>query len=348
MNRPCSLFAAALTCTLAACAPGTGSDLEDDLAEEVGEDDSELSAFDWTTPAPVGNLHPTLATVGDKTFALSMTATQTLLVKQNADGTFGPGAAIPYVGQLYQPKLAGFGGYLYLAFTTQSPVAGSISLMRYDVATGVWQPPSATTLRSNYAPNMVVFNGELVLANCALEDSSMFIARMDASGQLFGPEKVHTRPEVKIEKCGLPPAIAASGTRLTLAWAEHAGTRILTTDRDGASAWSPAATVPGGLNGDVQRGYPSLAWYGGYLHLLHTAPDTQNAVWWSYRTPATPWSSMVTLAAPSLGYAPGLSATPLGLTTIYPSTSSSVRSTYRLPKQGAPWGIDSGFDQLSP
>lgn len=336
--------------------------------EATGTAADPLSAFDWSAPAATGrgsNLGATVATVGDTVYMVHAGACATCADRNElywsrlaSNNTWTASKKIPNRSTSEKVSLAAFNGFLYMIHVTPSADSRRLDvwMSRFDPAPETWTPPSMLSYKSRRgAPGVAALDGRLYVIGTGSGplttdfNYQMWFASMDVSEAFTPPRTIASRWAASA------PAAATLGGRLHVAYMR--GTQdelgqIAHSSFDGTS-WSPELPVLGGFGGGPQTLQPSLAAFGGRLHMLHPewSPTGSPVVWWSYFENGS-WSPIVSLPAQDSFSLPGLAATSTQLVTVHnaatrTATNDLVFSSFRW-RRVVPGVVDLGPLLMSP
>ena len=146
-----------------------------------------------------------------------------------------------------------------------------------------WSAPQRVPdAETSVTPAVVHFKGEIYLAwRGAGEDAIIYLSTLDSNG-VWAPK----RALLALGGTSDPPALAATGDKLYLAWkARYPGEEIFFSTTDGTT-WSPKATVPDAATMNA----PTLASDGYGAVYIAWKGATDNRIWWSKCSDGEHWS----------------------------------------------------------
>jgi hypothetical protein len=301
-------------------AAGCATAPDDDPAVAATEDT--LSVSRWSPNVQIGGLSaqsPALA---------ALNGVAHLNHSGNSDGviwwaTYTPGHWDPDFRLGTQassatPSLAAFNGSVYMAHLSNFSGATEVWFDRFDPSTWSWVQDWQVSYTSVGSPTIAAFGSKLYIIGVTPGSHQLWWATMDTS-EKFLPSSL-----LPGMFSGSPPALAVLNNRLYMVHlagpSPSAGAMVLNSF-DGTS-WGPDVVIPGGFNGpQLTPDQPSIAAYGGVLHLIHretTAGTGPGSIWWSYYTPATgEWSAEVALPGQQMNGFAALVALPTQLLMVH-------------------------------
>jgi len=146
-----------------------------------------------------------------------------------------------------------------------------------------WSAPQRVPdAETSVTPAVVHFKGEIYLAwRGAGEDATIYLSTLDSNG-VWAPK----RALLALGGTSDPPALAATGDKLYLAWkARYPGEDIFFSTTDGTT-WSPKAAVPDAATMNA----PTLASDGYGAVYIAWKGATDKRIWWSQCSDGEHWS----------------------------------------------------------
>jgi hypothetical protein len=307
--------------TLSVPVAGCTTAPDDDPA--VASTENALSVSQWSANVQIGGLSaqsPALA---------ALNGVAHLNHSGNSDGviwwaTYTPGHWDPNVrigtqASSATPSLAAFNGFVYMTHLGSDSGATQVWFDRFNPSTWSWRQDSPLSYTSVGSPTIAAYGSKLYVIGVTPGSHQLWSATMDAS------ESFTSRVLLPGMFSGSPPSLAVLNNRLYMAHlagsSPTAGAMVLNSF-DGTS-WGPDVVIPGGFNGGPQLtpDQPSIAAYGGVLHLVHretTAGSGPGSIWWSYYTPSTGvWSAEVALPGQRMDGFAALAALPTQLLMVH-------------------------------
>ncbi len=291
-------------------------DLPDD-EDSLGDTESELSAWNWSTNyiQAGSSEHPAqVATLGTTTYLVKTEwdSTNMYWQKRKADGTWTTKARIPKQRTMDRPSLAAFNGYLYMVHVGESD-GSRVWFSRFDPATETWTPNILLPFTTDGGPPaLAAFDNRLFMVGIDYADDGtypMWVATMNSS------ETWTDATGIRRQWSASRPSLAVFRNTLYMAHRNGAtGEIVLSTHGAGAAAntWTTASYIRAGASGAAIQGNDvSLAAVNGYLHLVHRRFDTEYT-WWTYFDGCT-WAPEVMIDTLRSGHPLSLTASSEGL-----------------------------------
>lgn len=281
------------------------ADSEEVDEEEVESSEDALTPFQWSTPASITTLS------SDNAVALGSYVGGVHLVHTGGTGTnlyhtvyngtsWSTTTQIPNQKSKNRPALAAMGpkGSSLLHMVHQGETSDSLWWSTFNGST--WTTNSQIGMSSTQAPVMATWGAGLHLfgtnthTTCSGSlssgyscSSSDFLWESTYNGTTWSPpQEIVTSANSKIN--GAAGASVAVYNGVPILVVRRASNDLWMYTQQGG-VWSAGSKIVG----QKSQSAPTLASYGGYLHMSHLG-DSSNSVWWSYYDGAS-WTANVTI-----------------------------------------------------
>ena len=313
MNAKSLFSLAALALVFASGCADQDLDVDNDGApveENVSSTEDELSVFQWSSPSNV-------TTVTSKnSVALANYLGNVHMVHTGGGGTnlyhtvyngttWGSTSQIPNQSSKNRPALAAFGpkGSTRLHMVHQGSSSDDLWWSMYDGAS--WTANTRLPMSSRRDPALAAYGGKLHLFGTYLVGQSECLFEATSDGSTWSSP---TYPGI----CGIEGlAVATYNNQPIMVMRNRDNNLYMSRLVNGA--WSSPSIIAG----QKSQSAPTLAVWGGYLHMTHLG-DTSQSVWWSYFDGAT-WTTNTSIPNTTSMWATSMAATSTNLVQAFPS-----------------------------
>jgi hypothetical protein len=295
----------------------------------------ELSVFRWSNDYHLGTstLTPVVAALQNAATVVYRGACDSCGPYLRSESYYGADYRFIHATSTSQPALAAFNGFYYMFYASHLDQY----MARYDTTQGIWSESTLLPFSSLDAPAIAAFEGKLYIIRQNPPDGQLFWQTMDVNetfstenplrqntfggcrsnvinGSRVASSLASQRPDFFFpsppEYATATPGLTVYGDCLYLAHRDIAtGSLVYNTFHDG---WGTARVIPNGPGGSPQTSalQPSIAAYGGALHLVHVSDSGTygDSIYWSTLDPNNGWSAALTIPNRQTHGTPSLAA----------------------------------------